>query len=403
MRGSVAASGAARRVAGMPSFDRFLPCRIASSRSSSSEVVAFDLSIPRRCSAGNRRLYEWAVCGPAPGPVPTETGFDVLVPHGLDALDARGHGRRARDRRPRVAAAAEPLAALRGVAGAARGSRRSARARSCSPPPGCSTAAARRRTGATRAGSRGSSPPSPSIPTSSTSTTATCSPRPASPPASTSACTWSAPTTAPRRRTRSRARWSSPRTATAARRSSSSGRCRRTRATASRRRARGCRSGWRSRSTVERMARHAGYSPRSFARRFRAETGTTPLQWLIALRVAEARRLLEATELPIEAVAGRAGSARRWRCGSTSRGGSHSPSAIDGLPGGSGACERRHRGTARPVENVARGMIRRVCDVYRPYRGNVARPLEPAFDATFPPNPLLLPAVGPAEPACGVP
>ena len=34
------------------------------------------------------------------------------------------------------------------------------------------------------------------------------------------------------------------------------------------------------------MARHAGYSPRSFARRFRAETGTTPLQWLIARRVA---------------------------------------------------------------------------------------------------------------------
>ena len=37
--------------------------------------------------------------------------------------------------------------------------------------------------------------------------------------------------------------------------------------------------------TVEDMARHAGYSPRSFARRFRAETGTTPLQWLIARRV----------------------------------------------------------------------------------------------------------------------
>ena len=33
--------------------------------------------------------------------------------------------------------------------------------------------------------------------------------------------------------------------------------------------------------TVEAMAAHAGYSPRSFARRFVAETGTTPLQWLI--------------------------------------------------------------------------------------------------------------------------
>ena len=59
--------------------------------------------------------------------------------------------------------------------------------------------------------------------------------------------------------------------------------------------------------TVEAMARHAGYSPRSFARRFRAETGTTPLQWLIGRRVAEAQRLLEGTDLPIEDVATRAG------------------------------------------------------------------------------------------------
>jgi transcriptional regulator GlxA family with amidase domain len=59
--------------------------------------------------------------------------------------------------------------------------------------------------------------------------------------------------------------------------------------------------------TVEAMARHAGYSPRSFARRFRAETGTTPLQWLIGRRVAEAQRLLEGTDLPVDAVAARAG------------------------------------------------------------------------------------------------
>ncbi len=55
------------------------------------------------------------------------------------------------------------------------------------------------------------------------------------------------------------------------------------------------------------MARHASCSPRSFARRFRAETGTTPLQWLIGRRVAEAQRLLEGTELPVEQVAARAG------------------------------------------------------------------------------------------------
>jgi transcriptional regulator GlxA family with amidase domain len=59
--------------------------------------------------------------------------------------------------------------------------------------------------------------------------------------------------------------------------------------------------------TIEAMARHAGYSPRSFARRFRAETGTTPLQWLIGRRVAEAQRLLEGTDLGVEEVADRCG------------------------------------------------------------------------------------------------
>ncbi len=58
---------------------------------------------------------------------------------------------------------------------------------------------------------------------------------------------------------------------------------------------------------VAAMARHAAVSPRTFARRFREETGTTPLQWLLAQRVLQARRLLEESELPVEAVA--------WRCG----------------------------------------------------------------------------------------
>ena len=55
------------------------------------------------------------------------------------------------------------------------------------------------------------------------------------------------------------------------------------------------------------MARHANVSPRTFARRFRAETGTTPLQWLLSRRVLEARRLLEESDLPVETVALRAG------------------------------------------------------------------------------------------------
>ncbi len=55
--------------------------------------------------------------------------------------------------------------------------------------------------------------------------------------------------------------------------------------------------------SVTAMARHAGWAPRTFARRFLAETGTTPLRWLTAQRLREARRLLEVTDLPIDQVA----------------------------------------------------------------------------------------------------
>lgn len=55
--------------------------------------------------------------------------------------------------------------------------------------------------------------------------------------------------------------------------------------------------------TVERLARHARLSPRTFARRFKAATGTTPLRWLLAQRVVLAQRLLETTDQPVELVA----------------------------------------------------------------------------------------------------
>ncbi len=58
---------------------------------------------------------------------------------------------------------------------------------------------------------------------------------------------------------------------------------------------------------VAAMSGHAGVSPRTFARRFREETGTTPLRWLLARRVQEARRLLEESDLPIDEVAWRSG------------------------------------------------------------------------------------------------
>ncbi len=59
--------------------------------------------------------------------------------------------------------------------------------------------------------------------------------------------------------------------------------------------------------TVEALARHAHMSPRTFARRFRAETGHAPKRWLTAQRVHHARRLLETTDLPVEDVAQRSG------------------------------------------------------------------------------------------------
>lgn len=58
---------------------------------------------------------------------------------------------------------------------------------------------------------------------------------------------------------------------------------------------------------VEDLARRATMSPRTFARRFVAETGTTPHQWLTDQRVLRARELLELTELSVEGVAREAG------------------------------------------------------------------------------------------------
>jgi transcriptional regulator GlxA family with amidase domain len=59
--------------------------------------------------------------------------------------------------------------------------------------------------------------------------------------------------------------------------------------------------------TVEDLSRLANMSARTFARRFRAETGTTPYDWLLARRVAAAQRLLEEGDDPVEAVAVRSG------------------------------------------------------------------------------------------------
>jgi transcriptional regulator GlxA family with amidase domain len=59
--------------------------------------------------------------------------------------------------------------------------------------------------------------------------------------------------------------------------------------------------------TVEDLAARAHMAARTFARRFRAETGTTPHDWITNQRVLLARRLLEDSTFSVEAVAVRAG------------------------------------------------------------------------------------------------
>jgi transcriptional regulator GlxA family with amidase domain len=55
--------------------------------------------------------------------------------------------------------------------------------------------------------------------------------------------------------------------------------------------------------SVAMLARRALMSPRSFARRFKATTGTTPHAWLLGQRLAAAEALLEDSDAPVEEIA----------------------------------------------------------------------------------------------------
>ena len=57
------------------------------------------------------------------------------------------------------------------------------------------------------------------------------------------------------------------------------------------------------RLTQSDIARQAGISTRTLSRRFRAQVGTTPLQWLLDARIRRAQELLETTPLTAERVA----------------------------------------------------------------------------------------------------
>ena len=208
--------------------------------------------------------------------------------HG-DRAGRRGRGLRAAGGRASTRCAPRPPAAP--------GSPRSARARSCSPPPGCSTAAARRRTGSTRRGSPASTPRvtvEPDVLYVDEGDVLTS----AGVAAGIDLCLH----LVRRDHGAEVANAVARRMCVAAHREGGQAQfVERPLPDAAGGGLAATREWMEERLgeplTVAAMARHAGYSPRSFARRFRAETGTTPLQWLIARRVREAQRLLEASAL----------------------------------------------------------------------------------------------------------
>lgn len=59
--------------------------------------------------------------------------------------------------------------------------------------------------------------------------------------------------------------------------------------------------------TVDHLASRAHMSPRTFARRFKAEHGATPAAWLARQRIIQAQRLLERTDLSLDAIAAECG------------------------------------------------------------------------------------------------
>ncbi len=70
--------------------------------------------------------------------------------------------------------------------------------------------------------------------------------------------------------------------------------------------------------TLQDLDRQASTSVRTLTRRFRQETGMTPMRWLGQQRLQYARRLLERTGDPVDRMPPRPVSGRELRCASTS-------------------------------------------------------------------------------------
>jgi transcriptional regulator GlxA family with amidase domain len=272
-----------------------------------SEVVAFDLAIPAQVFGQERDRYTFAVCAPEPGPVPTEHGFDVLVPFGLEALaDADtvvvpGIGDRA------WPLPDEALAALR--AAAERGARIASICTGAFVLAAAGLLDGRRATTHWRYADRFArmfplvevDPDVLYVDEGDILTSAGVA-------AGVDVCLH----LVRRDHGADAANAVARRMVVAAHRDGGQAQFVERPLPAASDAGLGATRAWMEEQlaeplTVAAMARHAGYSPRSFARRFVAETGTTPLQWLIGRRVAEAQRLLEVTDASVEAVAARCG------------------------------------------------------------------------------------------------
>ncbi len=59
--------------------------------------------------------------------------------------------------------------------------------------------------------------------------------------------------------------------------------------------------------SVQQLAGRALLSPRTFARRFKAASGTTPHRWLVDQRLLLAEHLLEESDLSVDEIARRCG------------------------------------------------------------------------------------------------